>query len=436
MARDGASTFVGSPLLLETRAHKHETHQVTVRFSEQQIEPPATPPPSQPQQTSSILTAVKVSGAAMAAIYGTGFLISLTHAGRLGLRDGELFKPIYVLVGALYWLIPILFGLPTFAWLGIFLRSKKKTGQRPAMTLGGLLTNLQFLMLLFVVTLVAPPGFLAENFSYIFWNLMLSAVGLGGIYVLLRRLRLADTYGSENLFWRSVCRLSTLDCRFRSIPLSGLPDGWRVVRWMLLAGVLAIDLLCLHPLFPLLLRMAVRAKVPIIIFIFSGHLIYQFWSRVQRASDPQDKRALWLVGGAMLIGMYLFSVLGFAYAIYPFIPAERGGGNYEHSPSVVLSVLDEDKTLPPELVDTRTGKFARTIPLKLLEQTSAWIYVAAQPSSPPPKWKPRIVAIPRNAVNMMKFKEAEEPYIFSLSGAGQNSEAAGQRSSSPEARSR
>jgi hypothetical protein len=182
----------------------------------------------------------------------------------------------------------------------------------------------------------------------------------------------------------------------------------------------------LQPLFPLLLRLALRAKVPIVIFIFSGHLSYQFWSRVQRASDQQDKRALWLVGGAMLVGMYLFSVLGFAYAIYPFIPAERGGGNYEHSPSVVLSVLDEDKTLPPELVDTHTGKFARTIPLKLLEQTSAWIYVAAQPSSPAPKWKPHIVAIPRNAVNLMKFKDAEEPYIFSLSGSEQNSAAAHQ----------
>lgn len=368
---------------------------------------PAENPQPTPSQKSSIETIVKSLGAMGVAILGTGFLIVLTYTGRLGMHDSDFFKSKYALVGVFYWLIPILFGLPVFAWFGIHTRSKQR-GLRPPMTLGGLLTSLQFLILFYVVALVAPPGFLSTQFDLIFFNLVLTTLGLGAIYALMRRLKEIKTYRSRNWFWRVISWLSLRNCFVQRLPVPLAPASWRIVRWTLLAGVLVLDVQCLWPLMPLISAVLLRARIPIAIFAFMGHLIYQFWGRTQRATNPEDKRALWYLAGAMLLGLYIFSVIGFAYAIYPFIPAERGGANYIHSPNVVVSINNND-VIPPNLIDVRRGQLSRTQPMKLIEQTPLTIYIAPRPASDGLlRWNPHVYAVSRQSVVGMEFEAPDD----------------------------
>jgi len=360
-----------------------------------------------PSQKFTIETVAKSLAAMVATILATGFLIILTYTGRLGMHDSDFFKSKYVLVGVFYWLIPILFGLPIFAWSGIHTRSKR-SGLRPTMTLGGLLTTLQLLIFFYVVALVAPPGFLSTQFHFICVNLALTTLGLGVIYGLIRRLREPETHRSQNWFWRLISWLSLRNCLGQRLSAPGASGTWRIVRWTLLAGVLLLDVQCLWPLMPLISAVLLRARIPIAIFAFMGHLIYQFRGRTQRAADPDDKRALWYLAGAMLLPLYIFSVIGFAYAIYPFIPAERGGANYIHSPNVVVWISDND-VIPASLIDVRKEKVSRTQPMKLIEQTPTTIYIAPRPASDRVlRWNPHIYSVPRQSIAGMEFEAPDE----------------------------
>lgn len=358
---------------------------------------------------------VKAFGAGIGIVYGTGYLIVFTFMGRLGIRDGDIFKAKYFWVGFLYWLIPILIGLPTFAWAGILFRWTQRDPigrdltKKPPMTLVGLLTGLQLLVLLYIVTLIAPPGFLSQRFAYIALNVTLTTLGLGLIYGCIRRLRSPETHRSANPFWRCLCYLDSVDWRFKRRKLYKTPEGWRVVRISVLVAVLIADVACLAPLGTLILELLTRARIPIAIFVFIGYTIYQFWGRVARALDPRDKSALWLVCGAMLISLYLFSAIGFAYAVYPFIPAERGGGNYIHSADVVLWVKSQSN-IPDSFIAVREPKASRTKPLKLIEQTSSWVYVGSRPASDHPgAWKPQITAIRKDSIDSITFQVAVDP---------------------------
>lgn len=71
--------------------------------------------------------------------------------------------------------------------------------------------------------------------------------------------------------------------------------------------------------------------------------------------------------------LYLVSVLGFAYRIYPFIPAQKAGGDYTtvgavtvrlSTPSSVCSSSDLAKD------------FSRSGPFVVLSEDSNWVYLA------------------------------------------------------------
>ena len=203
-------------------------------------------------------------------------------------------------------------------------------------------------------------------------------------------------------------------------------------------AVVLLDVLCLWPLSRLIYDMMKRGIVVGLAFMLAGVVIWRFEDHLSKQSnpDPLDRRDIILIGTAIITGCYLFSTIGFALTIYPFVPAERGGGNYFHSPNIALDLGDasgfpEDLLQPREVsekavepvsvrvyepsqlqgfVQNRTAKsqVRRSLPLKLLEQTSAWIYVA------PPKgadsfadWHPRIIAVKATAVSEIENLDSD-----------------------------
>jgi hypothetical protein len=371
--------------------------------------------------TLSVEGVAKASGAVAAIIYATGFLIDYTHSQRLGIGDGlgDLFRGKHMLVGALYWLLVVLIGIPSIAFVKIWLRnrqvnvSKSDGNKEPLiMTWAGLLTSLQLLGLLYVVTLVAPPGFVSRQAFWVGLNFGFSVLGLGRIYFLLRSLRSPATYEKKGVLWRLACSLSAYNWRFRRAVSYNPAGSWKTVRIMVLILTLVIDWRCLEAerLMPVILALLWKAKILIGIFIFMGHVAFQYWDRITRAIDPGDKRALWFICGAKLTLSFIFSVIGFAYSVYPFIPAERGGGNYTHASDVRLWIKSDAGETPETLIEQHKGNVSITRPLKLIEQTSVWVYVAPGPVPDiPADWKPEIVAVRKELVTSMKLISSDEP---------------------------
>jgi hypothetical protein len=108
---------------------------------------------------------------------------------------------------------------------------------------------------------------------------------------------------------------------------------------------------------------------------------------------------VWVAGLSAIF--YLLSVLSFSLWVYPFIPSQRGGGDYTESRRAVLYFTQEAAGfLPADIAD---GK--KTVPLVILEETPQLIFVAdPTKDGGPERWReepvPRVpvIEIPRSDI--------------------------------------
>jgi hypothetical protein len=99
----------------------------------------------------------------------------------------------------------------------------------------------------------------------------------------------------------------------------------------------------------------------------------------------------------IVTGLYYMSILGFAYGVYPHIPASKGGGDFAAAPDVELFIKGEALTalpteiLPPQCISpgpkqaknqqppdlSNTNQPPRkTIRLKIIHETETQLFVA------------------------------------------------------------
>jgi len=91
----------------------------------------------------------------------------------------------------------------------------------------------------------------------------------------------------------------------------------------------------------------------------------------------------WLVGQregvqiarwAVVATLSLMSILSFAYRVFPFIPADKGGGNFRFSRDAQICLLADERIAPE--ISIRRGDLACTVPVKILDITDLTFYVA------------------------------------------------------------
>jgi len=121
-------------------------------------------------------------------------------------------------------------------------------------------------------------------------------------------------------------------------------------------------------------------------------------------SDTKLRAAFWASGFSLIVATFYICILSFSYSVYPYIPAERGGGSYVDSSSVVLTFQGSPAVLPAGLLESGS----RSKPLLIIEESGSAIYVAdPSDSGGPVEWrrgaKPRITAIRREIVNSIEY---------------------------------
>lgn len=120
----------------------------------------------------------------------------------------------------------------------------------------------------------------------------------------------------------------------------------------------------------------------------------------QRSSNDDGllgRSDVWLVRILMISILYLVSVLGFAFRIYPFIPVQKAGGDYSTADAVTVHLMSTSACSPSNLNEEIQPSTLYIV----LSEDANWIYLAPRDSGGGPscwKWGPFCSSLLRKKV--------------------------------------
>jgi hypothetical protein len=151
-----------------------------------------------------------------------------------------------------------------------------------------------------------------------------------------------------------------------------------------------------------------------------GWLPWTAFSSASRLELPASQhRSLWLLLICLLVPTYYFALVAFSHAIFPFIPAVRGGGDYSAAPRVRVYLKEQAQGVAlGDYLDTASPDVTRTKPTILLEETATNLFVAGPDDDGGPcQWrmdrgaKPRVLSISRDAIGNVQYFSPVAAYV-------------------------
>jgi hypothetical protein len=126
----------------------------------------------------------------------------------------------------------------------------------------------------------------------------------------------------------------------------------------------------------------------------------------REARNPAVGATIWAVVGVSIIPLYYYAVIGFAFSVFPYIPASKGGADYTSVARVHVS-CDGDADV----------ELSRKDGFVFLEETTNWIYLAGATEEDVKDWRvgyigkdktrevaaPRIIRLSREKVVAIEF---------------------------------
>lgn len=333
-------------------------------------------------------------------IYGSGFLVIFTFLNRFGLRNyGDFFKIKYIHAGLIYCSLLIILIIPILCYVltrdrlnGIINNYVKNYSEddlinnidykecinfRTALFINYSIIFL-WLFLSYISFFLSPPKLLRTHPS-LFFIYFLPIVSM----TLLREIR----RGLNKLRIFSHTDITIWDYRAR--------------QFLLLALFIIIAFFFFYYRI-IFIRLGIMLKNGgIFFFLFTfvlGLYIYRFYKRGLDFTDTYIRCYLYILGVCFLSIIYFFNIIAFAVFIYPYIPVEKGGGDYSCSPTVeIYFKLDK---LPPEVTAINEIDFKYPKLLKIIEETNDFLIVSD--STDCGKWDekpPKIIEINRKLIS-------------------------------------
>ncbi len=94
-----------------------------------------------------------------------------------------------------------------------------------------------------------------------------------------------------------------------------------------------------------------------------------------KATELLQYANTWLLRVVMFGTLYMVSILGFAYRIYPFIPVQKAGGNYSTADAVNVHLTEVTAACSSRDLDSRISP---TVPYIVLQEDENWVYLAPE----------------------------------------------------------
>lgn len=127
---------------------------------------------------------------------------------------------------------------------------------------------------------------------------------------------------------------------------------------------------------------------------------------VTKSQYKAIKKAIYCVSLLTLAILYYYSILTFAIFIYPYIPAEKGGGDYHYSRDIIVNKVSQDINLPELYSNIHYCR------LKIIDSSDEYIYVAIEADcNGPIEWRkmdkdklPKIFNLNKEHINIIYLK--------------------------------
>jgi hypothetical protein len=341
--------------------------------------------------------------AVAALIYATGFLVVFTFFAALGIREAgtEFFKVKYVHVGILCLIIPVLVGMPTYSFFYLLSRNthKDEDARRVAELFAylpsGILT-LNMFVAFYLFAMFYSPTYQPTSRYTIAIIFVATIIGLGAIQAI---------QGFEFFIGEQPGSNSQV-----SVPSHAIRS---LIRWVLCFIVIGpIDYYAfrgfrqdLWEMFSGNMRSAGGGYIFILFVLLIVSLLWRTNRGCRRFTDEKLKMATWAAAFPFIFTAFYLSILSFATSVYPYIPAERGGGSYVNTSPVVLIFRTSPVGVPGDLME----EGLRSKPLLIIDETSSSIYVADPGYAGGPfEWRrrrrlPTVIGVKRDEVYSIEY---------------------------------
>jgi hypothetical protein len=361
--------------------------------------------------------------------YATGFLIVFTFLERFGVKEAgaDFFKIKYVHVGLLALFFPVGIAAPMTVIFSLWRASRAQSraareihnDETPVPIISVHLSNAilmtNMMVAFYVLVLFAEPSFFQSREFLLPSVFFLTIGGLVFINVFLKK-KLAHHWAKWILvvaallmqawWWSGLSRKVGLIFWVAPSAIHHNRPYWIFRKWHGLSQLKDwFDLN--HPVVTDFGRYC-RDHLPKggIYYVLLISLCFILARRTQIFAMQRVKfeRVKTYVAGAVLIATaYFLSVLAFAYRVYPYIPAAKGGGDYTHSNRVILALEQDDLwNLPEGLFADPSYRTTTSESLVLIEQTPDVLYVARDDDEDGPSaWRnmerlPNVIEISRD----------------------------------------
>jgi hypothetical protein len=335
-------------------------------------------------------------------VYATGFLIEFTFLNSLGVSDAgtDVFKAKYIYVGLLCLQLPVSAGVLVLG----FLRMKRKAAMTPSKEDDNYLAAYApslISMLVLVATFYLLIAF-SRSGQGAFHDHQVAIGSLFGVVIV----GLIATRGLQD----RLIDLGKSDAKVKTIleKLGLVGKTWNRIRWFLAVVAFALMVYIFWFLARILGEMFIEGGY---FYIALMSLVGMLLWRIDTQSDKYREAGLyptvWVMAACVCGALMYLSTLAFAVRVYPFIPVNRGGGDYTtESTSVLTFDPDFASAIPKNLVDVKAASF-QSNPVMILHDATETIFVAEKTeTNGPEQWrrtgrqnKPQVIySLKRSAV--------------------------------------
>lgn len=383
----------------------------------------------------------KILAVGIGLLYATGFLVASAFLERFGIGEtgAEFLKIKYLQIGLLFMLFPCMVVAPIYSFL--YLRIAPKIKFRPPTA--AIINIASLLCVCYFLATFAPLGHFHEKGLWIAllfgWTML--GVAFAGRLTLRRH--------PENRFVEAVGQRFDRWCdqhpyweRFRKEIVRGtFSIGSLALSCLILGRFVAACWMCIIIVWltrvawrrfanrPLLINITIGlAAVATAVYLVSlfrpdwvllgrlwfyyvycmlaGYLVWQQWLKISARHGRNTRPVAWVWVCSVTAGLYYMAIHAFAYGVYPWIPAAKGGGNFADAPNVrIVWRRTEGIGTPPVFLnnpDSSLKGIRVSIPLKIIHETPEFLYAANPKGGGPALWRewdvPDILVVRTNGV--------------------------------------
>jgi len=345
----------------------------------------------------------------VALAYGTGFLCVFTYLDRFGIHEtsGDFFRVKYIHVGILFLLFPLSILGPLWVILSMKraeyaeldrlkhpspASDQNALDKKFALPVSAIFSYLNLCLVFYIFILFTPREFALSKQNVIFLIFATSIIG---------------PLITDKLVYAWIVPHKTIALA-------------RHARWVVLLSVaLPLDYFAFKGFWGQLGRIVWGyGEIPDGAFYYVAFLSlipWVLWRTNMRSREVQNEKTkaeLKLSATALAFMFYFLAIIAFSLKVYPYIPAAKGGGNLEESPTVTLvfrPVFGE--SISPGISDKYKEQLTKESKFVVVEQSPLSISLAdINDANGPSGWRqmrdlPNIIEIDRASVEQVIYQK-------------------------------